>query len=414
MFYDYMPVTTAITEANTDTGTMMAQTSQGQGLKVREMTDAEGESRSIIEGYAATTHVDKKQDKFTEQALRNMAEKIREDSESTIDAVFPEIDGMDESQIGNVNHNNNPAAERLIGAGDTRIVPVFKTAHAEVRTLPDNEKAMFIRGEMLPLPDNVEDAIKGQIEEGALHSFSIEFAAKNVEFDVMNGEPVRRIIDAEPQGNAMTGRPMNDNAEVTNAEMKNMLAEEVEETEDFKNNFKTEESNMSEEEEEVQSEQEEEEVNEPEEEVNEAEEEVEDSGAEEDSELKSDVKELKSMFRDLKEENENLKEENEELKAKLEDAETVGEIKSEISEIKSELESSDTDLEGERPVKNDGEDGRQVKSGSGKAQWKKEIDQLNLDEQALKSEIGSKGMTRAETIAEQHEVKVEEVIDYVN
>jgi len=398
---------------------MMAQTKTGQGLKVQEMpvTDGEeGEMRSIIEGYAATTHVDKTNDQFTEQALRNMAEKIRKAEDPTIDAVFPEIDGMDESQIGNVNHNNNPAAERLIGAGDTRIVPVFKTTHAEVRTLPDEEKALFIRGEMLPLPDNVEDAVKGQIKEGALHSFSIEFTPTDVEFDVVNGEPVRRLLNAQPDGTAMTGRPMNDNAEVTDAELKNMLAGEISETQEYESNVKTEDSTMTDKDEPEQSEQEEQEVkNEPAEEENgEPVEDESDNVSEEDgeeSELKSDMKELKSMFQDLKSENEELKEENEELKAKLDDAETVGEIKSEISEIKTELEESDADLEGDRPVKDDGE-GREVKSGSDKEQWKQEIDQLGLDEKALKADFGSKGQSRAEVMAEQHNLKTEEVIEY--
>jgi len=408
-----MPVTTAIADANTETGTMVAQTKSGQGLKVQEMPAAngdEGEMRNVIEGYAATTHVDKTKDQFTEQALRNMAEKMRDAEDLTIDAVFPEIDGMDESQIGNINHNNNPAAERLIGAGDTRIVPIFKTVHAEVRTMPDDEKALFIRGEMLPLPDNVEDAVKGQIKQGALHSFSIEFTPIDVEFDVVNGEPVRRLLNAQPDGTAMTGRPMNDNAEVTDAQLKNILAEEIEETQEYKNNVKKEDSNMSDEDEPEQPEQEEEVGNQPEDEGN-GEDVEEEEGEEADSELKSDMKELKSMFKDMKSENEELQEENKELKSKLEDAETVGEIKSEISEIKTELEESDADLEGDRPVKDDGE-GREVKSGSDKSQWKREIDQLGLGEKALKADFGSKGQSRAKAIAEQYDLKTEEVIDY--
>lgn len=422
-----MPVTqTATTAINEERGTLTVQTSHSDGLQLKTMHEEDGEEKSIIEGYAATTHIDQTNDRFQPEALEQMAEQIRNDANATVDVVFPQLDGMEESQIGNINHNNNPAAEKLIGAGDTRTVPVFKTTYAETRKLADGETGLHIRGEMMPLPDDLEDAVKGQIKEGGLHSFSIEFRPTNVEFNVVDGEPVRDIYGGKAQGNALTGRPMNQEANLTDAELKSMINGDVQVSDryqDAKTNVKTEDTSMSDNEEEEQVEQQEAEET-PEQEEQEVEN---DSGEEETpeqededteetvseaDEVKNDVKELKSMFEDIKEENEELREERDELKAKLEDLETVETVKSEISEIKSMIEDSDADLEGERPIV-DQDQSREVKTDSNKAQWKNHIDQLGLDEHDLKTEIGNKGMTEAESIADLYGVKTEEVMDYV-
>lgn len=429
-----MSVTTSqITMADENEGTLAVQTSKGDGIEIKNV-HRDGEEKSVIEGYVATTHIDQTQDQFTRTALQNMAEQIRNDANATVDAVFPEMEGMEESQIGNVNHNNNPAAERMLGVGDTRTVPVFKTVHAETRTLPDGESGLHIRGEMMPLPDNIEDAIKGQIREGGLHSFSIEFKPTNVNFEVgPDGEPKRTILDAKTNGSALTGRPMNEMAEVTDAELKNILGGKTMTDKESE----TEEVSDEPEEQEVKNEETEEVEDAPEEEVDETEpvdgedveeaegevkndgegdeedeEDVEESEASNSVELKNDVKELKSMFKDIKEENEKLKEENDELKSKLEDFKTIKDIKSEITELKNAVESSDEDLEGDRPEPEENQE-REFKSGAeDKEQWKKVVDQLGMDEKDLKSQIGNRGITEAESIAETHGVKAEEVIEY--
>ena len=206
------------------------QTRTEYGVKLKNVVKAEGgENRTEIEGFAATTHTDKGQDQFTLEALRSMADQINEDArQMDVSAVFPEMDDMEESQIGNLNHNNNPAAEELIGNGDTRTVPVFKIVEAEVQQLNDGEYGLHITAQMLPLPDDYEEAVKGQIKEGALHSFSIEFSTSpdDVDFKMKDdGEPVRQILDARAEGVALTGRPMNDNASMTNAELKAAVAD---------------------------------------------------------------------------------------------------------------------------------------------------------------------------------------------
>jgi len=483
----------SVTIANEEQGTLAVQTQTEDGLQIKTRHGEDGET-SFIEGYAATTHRDEANDVFTEQALENMAERIRNNAEETVDVVFPHFEGMDESEIGNINHNNNPAAQQLFGT-DTRTVSVFRTVHAETHTLEDGETGLFIRGEMLPLPDDVKDAVKGQIEEGALHSFSIEFNPTNVNFGLQDGEPTRTILDAQPQGTALTGRPMNTEANLTNAELKNIMAKHskdedykamykeefknadiysteeeamsraeelgltgvhthtedgetvympgethddyVEATENndmnsshkdkekYKNNVKTnEDTNMSEESNETPEEQVEEEES-PEQEVTEeikneeGETEPEEDTSEEDvesegeGELKSDVHELKTMFKDIKDENESLREENRELKSQLEDLKTMDGLKSEINDIKSMIEDSGEDLEGDRPITNPDEE-REVKNQTQKPRWQRVIDQLGYDEQDLKTEIGKKGMTEAESIAETHGLKTQEVLDYVN
>ena len=484
-----MPASTEsiITMADQERGTLAVQTQTEHGLELKN----EG-GTSYIEGFAATTHKDQANDVFTAEALEEMAQKIRNSSDQTVDAVFPHFEGMDESEIGNINHNNNPAAQKMFGT-DTRTVSIFKTVDAETVPLEDGETALKIRGEMLPLPDDVEEAVKAHIKQGALHSFSIEFSPQNVNFEMRDGEAIRTILSAVPQGTALTGRPLNEKASVTDAELKNIMSKhgkedkdeykgmheykqemvqgdvfETEEeamnraeemgldgvhsherggemvfmpgatheaymsAENEENDVKTsEESNMGEESEDHSDEQTEENDSQTEEEVKndpelknedqqpeedveseESEEGVEDDG-EEESELKNDVSELKSMFKDIKEENEQLREENSELKSKVEDLKTMDSIKTEIADIKNMVESGDYDTEGDRPIV-DQDEQREVKNmqDEDKAQWKREVDQLGMDEDDLKSDFGNTGMTEAESIADLHGVKVEEVLEY--
>jgi len=465
---------TALTHitGNTKTGTLTAQTQTQNGLQLKNVVDPEtGGETSIITGYAATTHIDQGQDKFTVEALRSMAQTINENQDTNVSAVFPEIEGMDESQIGNLNHNNNPAAEKLIGAGDTRTVPVFKVTQAEVVTTQDGQFALEIRGEMLPLPDDLEEAIKGQIRQGGLHSFSIEFAATqdDIEFDTIEGEPVRRILDAQAQGVALTGRPMNKEAIMTNAELKTILAAEAE-NDNLDDNISSENQSMTKKEEQDSKEQEEEvksmdleakaadiaagtdmdeevvlqvlramytdeeeemkseeaeeseeddEEKEEEEEESEPEEEVKSEEAGEDEEESEEEPEededeeldLKSELSEIKNKVKELKSEKEELQAEMEDMKTLEGVKSEITQIKSQIEDSDVDLEGDRPLVDTDEE-RGIKSEDNRPQWQRSIDQQGLTESDLKSKAGASGKSEAQVIADIHGVKVEEVLDY--
>jgi len=409
--------------ADSESGTLTSQTRTEEGLDVKNRHEGDEET-SYIEGYAATTHMDSANDKFSEEALERLAENIRNDAESTVDAVLPHMEGMSESQIGNVNHNNNPAAQKLVGT-DTRTVSVFKIVHAETRMLPDGETALFIRGELLPLPDDLEEAIKGQIREGALNGFSIEFNPTNVEFEVVSGKPVRKIHKAQAKGVALTGRPLNSKSEMTDAELKNILAKNAETSVDAsESNVKTEDSTMPEEEDKedkVEQNEGEEPENEPEEpekgsgssDSEESSEKGQEDGSDVD-ELKNDISELKNMFSELQDEKEELEQENEELKNKLEDNKTVQEIDEEISEIKNIIEDSGKDLEGDRPLA-DQEETRNLKNqGGDKPLWQKSIDQRNLSQDDLKNEIGKKGETEAQSIADTHGIKTQEVIDYAS
>lgn len=469
-----MPVAkTTVGIASQEHNRITAQTSHQDGLTIKNVA-SDGEEKSIIEGFAATTHVDQTNDQFTEEALENMAEQIRNSGEATTQVVFPEIDGMDESEIGNINHNNNPAAEKLIGAGDTRTVSVFKVVHAETRSMTDGETGLHIRGEMLPLPDNVEEAVKGQIKAGALHSFSIEMEPTNVEFALENGEAVRRIHEADAHGTALTGRPMNEDAYMTDAELKNMMAkaDEMEglDTDQLKQELKQEvkqeigeciekemeagkdaeqaqaiclskeeegelNNNVTDSDDSSETEETSEEVknnvrgksmteekDEPEQTEEEVEnvEETEDTGdgveevddADGEDELKNDVEELKNMFSDLKTRNEELQEENEELKSKLDDLKTLQNIKNDISEMKDQLKNSEADLEGERPLA-DQDTEREVKNeGGAKPVWKRTVDQAGYTADDLKAEYGNSGTTLADQLSEDYDVDPEEVIDY--
>ena len=455
-----MTAATKIT-GNPSTGTLLATPETDNALQLKNVVDEDtGEETTVIEGFAATTHLDKTQDQFTLEALKSMARDINSSEQETIDAVFPHLEGMEEPEIGNLNHNNNPAAEKLIGAGDTRIVPVFKVTSAEVVSLPeDGEHALQIKGEMMPLPEDLEEAVKAQIRQGGLHSFSIEFSTTrdDVEFVMEDGNPVRRIHDADAQGQALTGRPMNDNAKLTNAQLKNIIGGKTEENnangenqtmteeqEDLKAEkdlegkaadiaagtdlkeetvlrilrayMDDEEMNAEHKEEEMKNEEaeeegEEEEEHEEQEEDDESEEQEQEEETEEEEEDDDGETDLKSELSEIKDQVTQLKTEKEELEEELSDMKNLEGLKNEISEIKNQIEESGVDLEGERPLA-DQEETRTVKTDADKPQWQRSIDQLGYSKDDLKNVAGVSGKTEAEIIAETHGVKTEEVLDY--
>jgi len=216
--------TTAI-EADEDRGTLTASTNK---FSLKSGVDSQGREREFIEGFLASTHIDKGNDEFTVDALKSMAEDINTDSES-IDAVFNEIDEEDfkntveEANIGNVEHMNNPA----FPFADTRTVPAFKTTRAEVREMQDGEKGLWVKGILNSdgLPGDTISAIKNSIKDGFLKAFSVEFKAKKVRRVQKKNRVVRIIEDAIAKGAALTGRPMNPAATMTDAMLKSMAME---------------------------------------------------------------------------------------------------------------------------------------------------------------------------------------------
>jgi len=179
-----------------------------------------GREVDVIEGFLATTVVDKENDMFTKTALKDMAGQINNSTDATVDTVFPGADIVDEEQVGNTNHENNPA----MPGGDTRIVPSFKLVEADVRPLPgqEGEFGLHVKGELNSdgLPGDVVSAIKNSIREGFLHSFSIEFKPKQVAKEMVGGTMVRVIEKAKQAGAALTGRPANPTAGLTDALLK--------------------------------------------------------------------------------------------------------------------------------------------------------------------------------------------------
>lgn len=381
-------------------------------------TPTENGVKEIVEGHLATTHVDQGNDQFTKQALEMMAQKINQDASTTIDAVYPDIK---ESQIGNVGHNNNPAAEEQLGFGDTRTVPAFKVTSASVTSLPDGEHALNVTGELMTdsQPADVEAAIKNAVNNGLLHSFSIEYIPTEVEPVRENGQVIRRIHESEPTGAALTGRPMNENANLTNRDLKTMAADNdkinLKNEEALSDDEGDEENNISPEQQDTTGKtMSEEENTEPEQDVEEndsAEEEAQETKTQV-SELKESVEDLKSEFKTLKQENEELESENEELKAKIEDFKTVEGIDEDIAEIKSMIEDSSISLEEEdsTPQVEQGQERKSVSDD--KELWQKTLDAVKKPYDYLKRESGT-GKTNLEMIKSEYGVTEEEVKKYV-
>lgn len=198
-------------------------TASTQRFSLKSGVGPNGEEREFVEGFVATTHTDKGNDKFTKSALKDMAQDINEGSQ--VDAVFNDVDeeALQEATVGNLDHNNNPASP----FGDTQTVPAFKITEAEVKDTPDGEKGLYVKALLNKdgmLPETVS-AVKNSIKNDFLNSFSIEFVPEKVEQKTIGEKVVRIIKAAAAKGAALTGRPMNPMAKITEAQLKTMTDE---------------------------------------------------------------------------------------------------------------------------------------------------------------------------------------------
>jgi len=205
--------------STTDAQTISAATEK---FSLKSEVDDSGQEREYIEGFVATTHTDKGNDRYTETALKQMAEDINGEN---VDAVFNDVDTEElrEAQIGNLDHNNNPAAP----FGDTRTVPAFKTTEAEVRDMSNGEQGLWIKALLNTdgmLPETVS-AVKNSIKDGFLNALSVEFIAEKARRVKEDDRVVRIIEEAKAKGAALTGRPMNPMAQLTDAELKSIANE---------------------------------------------------------------------------------------------------------------------------------------------------------------------------------------------
>jgi hypothetical protein len=203
----------------TDADTVTAST---QNFSLKSEVGEDGQEREYVTGFLATTHEDKGNDQFTEQALRGMAEDINDD---TVDAVFNDVDmdALREAQVGNLDHNNNPASP----FGDTRTVPAFKIQKAEVRSMEDGEKGLHVKAMLNSdgMMSETVSAVKNSIKDNFLNAFSVEFIPEKVRQKVSGDKVVRVIQKAAAKGAALTGRPMNPMAQMTNAQLKSLTQE---------------------------------------------------------------------------------------------------------------------------------------------------------------------------------------------
>jgi len=203
----------------TDADTVTAST---QNFSLKSEVGEDGQEREYVTGFLATTHEDKGNDQFTEQALRGMAEDINDD---TVDAVFNDVDmdALREAQVGNLDHNNNPASP----FGDTRTVPAFKIQKAEVRSMEDGEKGLHVKAMLNSdgMMSETVSAVKNSIKDNFLNAFSVEFIPEKVRQKVSGDKVVRVIQEAAAKGAALTGRPMNPMAQMTNAQLKSLTQE---------------------------------------------------------------------------------------------------------------------------------------------------------------------------------------------
>lgn len=187
-----------------------------------EMKSEHGQD--YVEGYIATKGVDRGDDLFTGSALKSMTEQINEDIDN-VDVYFPSFSEEDLKRAsdnvtnnGNVDHNNSPVG----GVGNHKIVPAFRIVEANYDGFGIKVKAELNTDGLLP---EQQDAIKNSVREGYLNAFSVEFVADEVRYGERDGKSVRMIEKATPRGAAMTGRPVQTRARVTDTNIKSLLDE---------------------------------------------------------------------------------------------------------------------------------------------------------------------------------------------
>jgi len=180
---------------------------------------------TVIEGYLATKGVDRARDFYTENALKEMAEQINrevENGSADVKALFPDFEEEDLRRIkqnynsnGNVDHYNNPGYD----FADPRVISAYRIVEAKFDGF-----GVKIRAELNEdLPFGVPEAIKSALEKGYLDGFSVEFVARKATNVMKDGVKVRKIMSSLYTGAALTGRPLQSAAAVTDAEFKSAV-----------------------------------------------------------------------------------------------------------------------------------------------------------------------------------------------
>lgn len=184
---------------------------------------SDAENPDTITGYVATKTIDSAKDKFTEDALKSMAQQINNDVEH-IKVIYQDFDEevleelKDDGTMGNIDHNNHP---NLFPLGDLRTVPAFRIKSAEFDGFGTKVKAELATD---AYPDDISEAIKAAVKQKFLNAMSVEFKPTEAE---ERSDGVRIIKSVVVNGAALTGRPVNSTARITNYDIKSLVSDEI-------------------------------------------------------------------------------------------------------------------------------------------------------------------------------------------
>lgn len=180
----------------------------------------------FIEGYVATKGVDSSRDMFSEKALEQIAEDINQGG-GIAKVLFPSPEMIqqaaakaaedDPTKNGNVDHYNSSRR------GDPRVVSAFALTEAQFDGFGVKVKARLMNE---AIPDETVDEIKNAVNQGLLDAFSVEWVTMSFTQREVEGKTVRVIEEAKFRGAALTGRPVNQRAKITEAELKSLAGEE--------------------------------------------------------------------------------------------------------------------------------------------------------------------------------------------
>lgn len=212
----------------------MVATNKGNSVAARNLElKTEGE-RSVVTAYLAHGSIDLGNDRFTSEALEDLAAQARQLADLHTDIYYPSVDEEDIEKLkkdknGNVypdadqtnlEHNNSPRMVLDTGLGDIRTLTIGRVTDAQY----DGE-GLIVETELNldAYPESTAEAIKKAFEGGVIRGMSIEYVVNDSQEITYEGETIREIKDATLTGAAFTSKPLNPQARVVSAEMKSFI-----------------------------------------------------------------------------------------------------------------------------------------------------------------------------------------------
>ena len=181
-----------------------------------EVVEVKGQQKVFLEGIISSTHVDLVDDMVTKNCLDSMKKQIlSKNLKLDIEHEAFRGDSVEEKELNKTK------------------VPAGKMFDADVQALERNQFGLFVKSEVNPFNENFEN-IKGNLQEGFLDAYSIAFIPTRTIMKNINGKDIRLLDDVVLLNVALTGNPIN-----TQAQNRDVFMKSIKCLEDYKKEKKS-------------------------------------------------------------------------------------------------------------------------------------------------------------------------------